>query len=190
MWPAPRDDTLDPHALDRGEDAMILVSYDGSADARAAIDRAAQLMPGAEATIFTGWERFLDMMARNGSMSVGMGFGGAYGDDPRVDEANERRAHDTAAEGVELARAAGLAAQPRIADQRGSVGQAILSAAEAVDADVIVLGTRGRGGVASFLLGSVSHEVIQHADRAVMIVPSGALAERRRGTLHPAEAVT
>lgn len=168
---------------------MILVSYDGSADARAAIERAAALMPGAEATIFTGWERFVDMMARNGSMIVGMGFGGAYDDDPRVDEANERRARDTAAEGVELAGAAGLAAKPRIADQHGSVGQAILAAADEVDADVIVLGTRGRGGVASFLLGSVSHEVIQHTDRAVMVVPSGALAERRRGVPHHAEAV-
>ncbi len=168
---------------------MILVSYDGSADARAAIDRAAQLMPGAAATIFTVWQPFVDMMVRNGAMGVGMGFGGAYADDPRVDESNERQARDTAAEGAELARAAGLVAAPRIASQGGSVGQAILAAAEDVEADAIVLGTRGRGGVASFLLGSVSHEVVQHADRAVMVVPSGALAERRREVPHHAEAV-
>lgn len=168
---------------------MILVSYDGSADARAAIDRAAQLMPGADATIVTVWQPFVDMMVRNGSIGVGMGFGGAYADDPRVDESNERQACDTAAEGADLARAAGLAAEPRVASQRGSVGQAILAAAKDLDADAIILGTRGRGGVASFLLGSVSHEVVQHADRAVMVVPSGALAERRREVPQHAEAI-
>jgi hypothetical protein len=30
------------------------------------------------------------------------------------------------------------------------------------------------------LLGSVSHSVVQHADRAVLVVPSHNVAERRR----------
>lgn len=167
---------------------MILVSYDGSADARAAIDRAAQLMPGAATTVLTVWEPFADAMARSGSMNVGLGFGGAYVDNPQVDEATQRRARETAAEGADLARAAGLVAAPRIAGEHGSVAQAILAAADDVDADAIVLGTRGRGGVASFLLGSVSHEVVQHADRAVIVVPSGASAEAG-STVPQAEAV-
>lgn len=167
---------------------MILVPYDGSADAQTAIERAAQLMPGAAATILTVWEPFIDALRRSGSTSVGMGFGGGYIDDPQVDELQQQHARDTAAEGVEVARAAGLTAEPRIAGRHGSVARAILAAADDMDADVIVLGTRGRGGVTSFLLGSVSHEVVQHADRAVMVVPSGALAERRRGISHHAEA--
>ena len=47
---------------------------------------------------------------------------------------------------------------------------------------VIVMGTRGLAGVKSMLLGSVSHAVLQHADRAVMIVPSPSVVEHRRGT--------
>jgi hypothetical protein len=49
-----------------------------------------------------------------------------------------------------------------------------------------VCGTRGRSGVQSFLLGSVSHQVVQHADRAVLVVPSLTLAEKRRSSAVPA----
>jgi hypothetical protein len=35
---------------------VILVSYDGSVDARTAIDRSAALMPGSEGTIVVIWE--------------------------------------------------------------------------------------------------------------------------------------
>jgi nucleotide-binding universal stress UspA family protein len=42
-----------------------------------------------------------------------------------------------------------------------------------------VLGTRGLTGVKSLLLGSVSHAVLQHADRPVIIVPSPETARER-----------
>jgi nucleotide-binding universal stress UspA family protein len=54
----------------------------------------------------------------------------------------------------------------------------ILAVAGDVDADVIVLGTRGLGSVKSLMLGSVSHAVLHHAGRPVLILPSPALAER------------
>lgn len=160
---------------------MILMSYDGSDDANAAIDRAAELMPGAETTVLTVWEPFADVMMRTGAFGFGgLGMIGAYPDATGADEASEKGAQVRADEGAERARAAGLNARPRTAARNGAIAESILDAADDVDADVVVMGTRGLGGVKSFLLGSVSHAVVQHADRAVLVVPSPSLSERRR----------
>jgi nucleotide-binding universal stress UspA family protein len=55
----------------------------------------------------------------------------------------------------------------------------VLSVAADVNADVIVLGTRGRGGVKSMMLGSVSQAILHHADRPVLVVPSPDVCEQR-----------
>lgn len=47
----------------------------------------------------------------------------------------------------------------------------ILNAAEDVSADLVVIGTHGRTGVARFLLGSVAEAVLGRADRDVLAVP-------------------
>lgn len=167
---------------------MILVTYDGSADAQAAIDHAARLMPGAEATVLTVWKPFVDAMAQSEPTSVGLGFGGTYDDDPEIAATGQQTALDTAADGAQRATAAGLVAEPRIASGHNGVARAILAVAADVDADVVVLGTRGLGGMSSFLLDSVSHEVVQHADRAVLVVPSSRLVEQRRGWARHADA--
>src|SRR5690348_3832331 len=52
----------------------------------------------------------------------------------------------------------------------GRPASVIASTAEASDADVIVVGRRGRGGVAELLLGSVSHELVLHSRRPVLVI--------------------
>ena len=54
----------------------------------------------------------------------------------------------------------------------GKAAQAILQAAERLLADSIVLGSHGKGGAYRALLGSVSEEVVRHAHRPVLVVPS------------------
>jgi nucleotide-binding universal stress UspA family protein len=52
----------------------------------------------------------------------------------------------------------------------GDYADAILDTAEAVGADMIVLGRRGLGQLRGLLMGSVSHKVAQHADCTVITV--------------------
>jgi nucleotide-binding universal stress UspA family protein len=56
----------------------------------------------------------------------------------------------------------------------GDPGGAICTVARDIDADVIVLGSRGRGVVKRVLLGSVSEYVLHHAPCPVLVVRQGA----------------
>ena len=159
---------------------MVLICYDGSEDSRSAIEHAGELLDGHPATVLTVWEPFVEVLAR-----APTGFGMAPGmvDVEKLDEASSQGAKQRAEEGVELARKVGLNAQPRTCSQVSTVANAILSQADEVGASAIVMGSRGLTGLKSLLLGSVSHAVIQHADRAVVVVPSPEVAAARRKEL-------
>lgn len=169
---------------------MILLSYDGSADAQAAIDHAARLMPGAEVTVLTVWEPLLDSLLRSGSMGGGIAMAGYAGDSVEVDKENHDAALARATEGADRATELGLKATPRCATRDGGLAHSILGAAAEADADAIVMGTRGLSGVRSFLMGSVSHAVVQHADRPVLVVPSPVLAQQRHEWVQDEPALT
>lgn len=51
----------------------------------------------------------------------------------------------------------------------GSVASVIAATADHVGADLIVLGSRGLGGVAGLIRGSVSHELLHETPRAVLL---------------------
>jgi nucleotide-binding universal stress UspA family protein len=51
----------------------------------------------------------------------------------------------------------------------GRAGDAIVSLAEQVEADIIVVGSRGHGTIETMLLGSVSSEVVDHAHVPVLV---------------------
>ena len=55
--------------------------------------------------------------------------------------------------------------------REGTPVTSLLELAEEVDADLLVVGSRGVGGFPGLLLGSTSTQVAQHAHRPVVIVP-------------------
>jgi nucleotide-binding universal stress UspA family protein len=152
---------------------LILIAYDGSEDAKAAVEEAATLFPGETANVVTVWERFIDTMARTGAAP------GVIVDYDEVDRQTEAGASETAAEGAKIATEAGLAASAKTAVVETTISDAILSEAASADATVVVTGSRGYTGVKSLMLGSVSHHLMQHADLPVVVVPSPAIAKAR-----------
>jgi nucleotide-binding universal stress UspA family protein len=155
---------------------MILICYDGSADADTAVDAAAEMMPTQQATLLTVWEPFVEIVTRAGP---GFELWPADIDHQQIDAAAESAAAARADQGAERARQAGLDAHGAARPRGTTIAETIIEEARARSALVIVIGTRGLTGVKSMMLGSVSHAVLQHADRPVMIVPSSEVAAKR-----------
>lgn len=83
----------------------------------------------------------------------------------------------TLAEGIEQVlsikeelMAEGIDATPVI--RGGRIGAAIVKEADNLDADLIVLGSKGYGQVVSLLVGSVTDYVLHNSDRPLMIIPA------------------
>jgi nucleotide-binding universal stress UspA family protein len=156
---------------------MILICYDGSEDAKAAIDHAGELLKGQPATVLCIWEPFIEMLTRN-SFGISM-FAPEDVDIEAIDAANEKEARRRAEEGVETAGHAGFEAEARTRASDGSMADAILAEAADVGAQAIVVGTRGLTGLHHLLVGSVSHAVLQEAALPVIVVPSAKTAAAR-----------
>jgi nucleotide-binding universal stress UspA family protein len=74
----------------------------------------------------------------------------------------------TLARSAAVFEAAGVAVD--LYPQRGDPADSILDVAEERDADLIIVGNRGRTGAKRFLLGSVPNRISHHAPCAVLII--------------------
>jgi nucleotide-binding universal stress UspA family protein len=82
---------------------------------------------------------------------------------------NEAKAEVEAS--VEVLTQAGVKAHGEVRNTIfGYAAREIVNDAKEVDADVIVMGSRGRGDIAGLLLGSTAHKVIHLSDRPVLVV--------------------
>ena len=100
-------------------------------------------------------------------------FGGAELMDPVLEEdlqrISEQRARELLDAEVEKLRSFGVTlAQAHLVD--GGVPQEIVGLAEEIGAGLIVMGSRGGGGIRRALMGSVSDSVVRHAHCPVMVV--------------------
>jgi nucleotide-binding universal stress UspA family protein len=163
--------------------APVLLCYDGSEPAKQAIRQAAAILSGGPAIVLTVWESLGSALLRSapsGATQLGRDFREISEDVVNeLDEGTAKRAHATAAAGVEIAAAAGFDARPLARRALGhwsersavTIWQAVLQAAEEEDVALVVLGSRGRSGLKSALLGSVSYGVVHNSTRPLLIVP-------------------
>jgi nucleotide-binding universal stress UspA family protein len=142
----------------------ILIATDGSPEATEAVEFGLELASDQGSNV-----TFVTVVPALDAVPGGFGFVGYVPheltevEDQPLEEARE------------LAERAGVTAHARVL--RGDVVDEIVAYADVIDADLIVVGSRGHGAVASTLLGSVSRGVLREARRPVLVVRATAVRE-------------
>ncbi|MFC7096587.1 universal stress protein [Halobaculum marinum] len=157
----------DPEPPSWGSDSRLLVATDGSDAAapaeRVGVDLAAAL--GAHLTAVSA----VDEAAALSAVA-----GGALSQDTiaAVRRSLGERADDAIKGVLTRATDAGVDADSEVL--MGEPSAAVRDYSSDIGADLIVVGTHGRGGIRRVVLGSVAERVIRGADRPVLVVPAAA----------------
>lgn len=134
----------------------ILVAVDHSEVSTRALAAARELASLSHGEVWVLHLREREMMGKTGMMTSAEG----------SDEAGAA-VNDAVAELTQ----AGIKAHGVVRDTVfGYAAREIVSDAAGLGADVIVMGSRGRGDLAGLVLGSTAHKVIHLADRPVLVV--------------------
>ena len=143
----------------------VLLCFDGSAQAEAAIRVASVLLAGREAIVLAVAIPAAEELPLDPAGDLAGRISGLYRDwDEIAAELAERHVRT----GCEIAIGEGFAARPLTASGRPAA--TILRVADESGAAVIVLGA-GRHGALGGLLGSVSARVVQQARCPVLVIP-------------------
>ena len=153
----------------------LLLCYDGSEDARNAIESAGKLFPGRHALVVKVWQP-----TARGGLGFAAASSASTGGLIELDRAATEQAGRVADDGARIAQAAGLDAEPVVVEAVGPVWETILETAARRDAATIVMGARGLTRLRSVLLGSVSSAVVHHADRPTLVIPPPIDTRRER----------
>jgi nucleotide-binding universal stress UspA family protein len=156
---------------------MILICFDGSSPAIHAIEVARSITGERPALVLHVWDTPANLVGPDPFGATGSFSGSQL---VELEAVSLERAKRTTDYGVELARNAGFAAEGRLERSGASVWRAVLDVAEELDAELIVLGSRGHSLVESALLGSVSNALVHHARRPVLVVPPAPAPEAPR----------
>jgi nucleotide-binding universal stress UspA family protein len=139
----------------------ILIATDGSASSAEAVDFGVELAAEHEAkVVFVHVAPALDVIPE-----AVYGIGGAVPRVPHVLDAADRVSLEDA---EHIAARAGVQATSKLL--AGNAAAEIVAYADSQDVDLIVVGSRGHGTIASVLLGSVSRGVLSESKRPVAVI--------------------
>lgn len=145
----------------------VLIAYDGSEPAQNAIAHAARLFPGGPALVATVWH---SIRPAAGAARAALPDDIIHEAVGKLDATAEAEASRTAEDGAARARSAGMSASPLVICAEPSVWASIIAAARTSHARAVVVGSRGRSGLRSAVLGSVSNAVVHHCRLPVVVV--------------------
>jgi nucleotide-binding universal stress UspA family protein len=151
-------------------DGPLVFCYDGSNAARHALELAGGLLPSAGALVVHCWQPTREgTLVRRAAHPMLV---------PRLrdlvselNRADEEHAEAVAAEGAQVARAAGMDAVARVVPERDGTSETLAQFAEDERARLIVAGSRGRSPWSLLVLGSVSHGLLHRSSCPLLIVP-------------------
>jgi nucleotide-binding universal stress UspA family protein len=152
-------------------DGPVLAGWDGSDGARAALGFAAEHLAGRRLIVAHGWRSPVRHTLRGKALRdspIEMFRDYAEG----LDEVFREVAEERAAAGAAVAAELGLLARPLACEAAGGDWHALLQGALDSGAAVALVGSRGRGAVASTVLGSVASGLVHSGSLPVLIVPS------------------
>jgi nucleotide-binding universal stress UspA family protein len=88
-----------------------------------------------------------------------------------VPSESDQESQQAVIDGIDMLKQAGIDAEGEVRNTTfGHAAREILADAKEHDADVIIMGSRGRGDLAGAVLGSTAHKVIHLTDRPVLVV--------------------
>jgi nucleotide-binding universal stress UspA family protein len=148
----------------------VIVGYDDSDGARGALRFAAGHLRECPLIVAHAWRSPVRHTIRGQALvHSGVDTFAEYAD--TIDTIFEETSTETAADGTAYARALGLDAVSAAPESGHSEWQTLLASAREAGAAAILVGSRGRGAVASTVLGSVASGLVHAAALPVLVVP-------------------
>jgi nucleotide-binding universal stress UspA family protein len=146
----------------------VIVAFDGSAAATDAVALVQGMGWPADAVLRVISVIEPMLLANQGPLYRGAGLG------PEIDEAVTTYTQETLDRVVERLRSSERTVEGEVL--RGRAASAIIDDARDFRADLVIVGSRGHGTIASLLLGSVSSEVVDQASCPVLVARTTALS--------------
>jgi nucleotide-binding universal stress UspA family protein len=146
----------------------VLLCFDGSEEAAAAIASAGELLTPRGAVVLTVWEPVASWQPYDPATIMSAPLSRVASHALGLDDAVRDVAREQLQRGIELASQAGFQAEGRL--EEGKPWRVICRTADELGAEPIVVGARGLGRIESALLGSVSTAVVFHAKRPVLVM--------------------
>jgi nucleotide-binding universal stress UspA family protein len=149
--------------------SLVIAAVDGSEHAIVAARQGLELLGGSRDVVLVSAIESVDPM-----LVTGTGMAGGTMSTETYEQTNALQEEEGRRIVIEAAAALGIEGSAELRVERGNPGPTLCELAGELEADAIVVGSRGHGGLKRAVLGSVSDHVVRNAPCPVVVVGSQA----------------